>query len=371
MNSLTSRAESDLRRARSWAPMLVVAAVASGGFWLGILRHTSNGNLGLVAREESLSFGEIWETADFAWTLTLENPTSEAVSIESLEASCGCTSPKPNQLTIAPGSSAEVRLKIDFAPRTNENPSAAISDFAVHVTPKFRRGEAKLAGKGWSVHGRVRRALRPSERSIVFGRTSQLVQGGQMPSETVTATALQPLRRVEASCDPPLLSTAVERADADGLFQIRVTPRPNLPPGLFRPTVYLRPVTLEGERLPAIVVNVEGEILAPVIAIPDRVDFGRHEVGDTAGALVHLESPLGKSFRVDRVEVDDASDEPLRASDYDGRDRSLRLEKRFTRTGSYKAKARLSLHAEEGTPFELVLPIRGYAIETDVGGPSS
>lgn len=370
MNSLATRADSTLRRARSWAPMLVVAAVASGGFWLGILRHTSNGNLGLVAREESLSFGEIWETADFAWTLTLENPTSETVSIESLEASCGCTSPKPNQLTIAPRASAEVRLKIDFAPRTNEDPSAPVSEFAVHVTPKFRRGEAKLAGKGWSVRGRVRRALKLSERSIVFGRTSQLVQGGDMPSEIITATAIQPLQSVEASCDPPLLSAEVEQADVDGLYRIRVMPRPDLPAGLFRPTVYLRPVTLEGERLPAIAVKAEGEILAPVIAIPDRVDLGRHDVGDAAEAIVRLESPLGKSFRVDRVEVDDAADEPLRASEFDARDLSLRLQKRFTLRGIYKAKARLSLRVEGGKPVELVVPIRGYAVARDPGAPS-
>lgn len=368
---MAPHADSTLRRARSLAPMLVVAAVASGGFWLGILRHTSNGNLGLVAREESLSFGEIWETADFAWTLTLENPTSETVSIDSLEASCGCTSPKPNQLTIAPGSSADVRLKIDFAPRTNEDPSAPISNFAVHVTPKFRRGEAKLAGKGWSVHGRVRRALKPSERSILFGRTSRLVQGGDMPSETITATELQPLQGIEASCDPPLLAAEVLPAGTDRLYRVRLTPRSDLPPGLFRSTIYLRPVTLAGVRLPAVGVKVEGEILAPVIAIPDRVDLGRHAVGDTAEALVRLESPLGKSFRVDRIEIDDATDEPLAASENDSRHRSLRLRKRFTRAGSYNSKARLRLRTEEGSPFDLVLPIRGYAVAHEPGGASS
>lgn len=371
MSNLTSRADALLRRAGSWAPMLVVAAVASGGFWLGILRHTSNGNLGLVAREDSLTFGEIWETADFEWTLLIENPTSQTVSIESLEASCGCTSPQPNQLTIAPGASANVKLKIDFGARTKDDPSAAVSDFAVRVTPTFRRGEARLAGKGWSVTGRVRRALKPSERSIVFGRTSHLVQGGAMPFETITATALRPLQGIEASCDPPLLSAEVEPADADGRFRIRVTPLSDLPPGLFRPTVYLRPVTLGGQRLPAIAVQVEGEILAPVVAIPDRIDLGRHPVGDTAETLVRLESPLGQSFRVERVEVDDSTDEPLRASKYDSRDRSLRLHKRFMRTGSYSAKARLWLRTDEGSPFELVLPVRGYAVAKVLGGPSS
>ncbi|HEX5447538.1 MAG TPA: DUF1573 domain-containing protein [Pirellulales bacterium] len=350
---------------------LMIAGVAAGGFWLGILRHTTNGNLGLVAREESLDFGEVWEQAKFAWTVEIENPTSETVSIESFDTSCGCTAPEPSQMTIGPGSSSQVRLVMDFSPRKPGDAASPVSDFAVRLTPTFRRGETKLQGKGWLVRGRVHRALNPSRRAIVFGQTSQLVEGGPLETQTITAEAMEPLRGVEAMCEPPILSAAVIGDESPGTYRIAVTPSRGMRHGIFRATLLLQPITTAGERLPAVPIKIEGEMFAPVVAIPDAIDFGRQSLGGEAQVTIRLESPLRQPFGIDRLETRAEGEAQLTADRAEPPNRLIRLTGRFTRAGRFAAEARVWVRAANAEPFEIVLPVRGYVVEQVPTEPSS
>lgn len=358
------------RRVRRAVPIFVVAIASTGGFGLGILRHKTDGNLGVVARESSLDFGEVWESGDFKWDLVLENPTSAPVSIESLEASCGCTAPTPQKLTIEPASSAVVRLRMDLSPRKGRDAKSPLTDFSVAVIPTFRRGDQKLAGKGWAVRGRVHHALAPSVRLIAFGRTDQLVAGAKTAPIEITADELCPLESVVASADPPLVATSVSRESDAQRFRIEVVPIADLAPGPFACSLQLHGATAAGERLPPIVVKIEGVVLAPVVAIPDEVDFGLRSPGELAAATVRLQSLVRKGFELENVEVLGDEGEPLSVEKMAGGDGVLHFRKQFAQTGKYSAKARIKIRPQGGEPFDLTLPVRAYISDNIARGES-
>lgn len=348
------------RRGRVGLPLIVVAVASGAGFWLGVLRHTTNGNLGLAARTSSLDFGEPWEQPGFPWTLVIDNPTEERVVIESLETTCGCTTPKPNSLTIDAGSSADVRLSIDLSPR---RPSEALSpetDFSVGVIPVFRQGEQRLSGKGWTIRGRVHHALRPAERAMALGTAAPLVAGGPRDPITMTATALRPLRGVRALSASPFVSASVSPGPRPDQFLIAVRPTAELPPGPLQCALELRPETDAGELLPALKIKIEGLALAPVAAIPDELDFGIQKLGETATAAIRLESLLRKPFEILTVAIHDKTAAPLTAVEANEDATTLRMRKHFTSAGSFSAEVRVTIRMGDAALFELDIPVRAY-----------
>lgn len=359
------------RRGRAAVPLMVVAAASASGFWLGILRHTTNGNLGLVAREHSLDFGEPWEQRDFPWTLVIDNPTSEALEIESLETTCGCTTPKPNRLTIAAGASADVSLKIDLSPRWPSEALSPLTDFSVGVNPVFRLGDRRVSGKGWTIHGRVRHALRPAERAIALGRTTRLVAGRPCDAVTMTATALRRLSGVHASSASPFIRASVSRGPRRDEFLLTVVPTAALPPGALQCFLELRPVTDAGEELPPVKVTVEGLALAPVAAIPDEIDFGLKTIGELAEATIRLERLVPKRFEIIGIQIHDETSERLTVVEVGGDTVSLRLSKQFAKAGNFVGGVRVTIRTADNEPFELSVPVRAYvsAVKSEDASP--
>ena len=71
----------------------------------------------LAVANSDLDMGEVWEAKNFVWRLPIHNLSSRTIEIRKFETSCGCTAVEPSSISILPGETAMVNLKIDLTHR--------------------------------------------------------------------------------------------------------------------------------------------------------------------------------------------------------------------------------------------------------------
>src|SRR5579871_5337245 len=122
-------------RLRNWPARAVTYALilpaCVGAWYFGSLlaagRHNNPDNSpeaalastmdGLFIDSTALNLGELWEDPDCVRTLTVENRNDRRIEIVNFSTSCDCTSIEPRSLSLEPGQSREIRVKLDLMHR--------------------------------------------------------------------------------------------------------------------------------------------------------------------------------------------------------------------------------------------------------------
>jgi len=343
----------------------LILFLAAAGIWFLGARTMSVGaaNFGLEVARDSLSFGEPFEQEDFAWTIRIANRAEEKRRIVKFETSCGCTSVVPDQLEIPPGESRDVTLHLSFSGITSRLEDSPVP-FALALVPKLEMGEEVVSGAGWIVRGAVRCFVEVTPRSIAFDGGDAVV--GTMARNGIAA--VRPGRgvaRVELASRPKggfeveLTSVAGSARE----YQLRITPRADLPVGRFSEGVQLRPVLDNGTSLPLLFVGLRGEKLPDIEATPSVVNFGLVQHGEQLERRIVLRSRQGNRILVRDASVDGKATmvtiEGNAATEWRDQE-ALRVRTRFTAYGATQDTVHVLADTEGGEVVRVTIPVAGY-----------
>ena len=112
----------------------------------------------LVLKQTEHDFGKIPQGKPVYFSFDLSNVGNESLTLENVQASCGCTTPEWSKEPIAPGASAQIRVGYN---------AASEGLFQKDITITYRNGETKriqIKGQVW----RGPEGSAPSNTSVEF-----------------------------------------------------------------------------------------------------------------------------------------------------------------------------------------------------------
>lgn len=220
----------------------------------------------------------------------------------------------------------------------------------------------------FTLEGRVRDAIRAS-MLIQYAGADRLLEGQPAPERTVRVTTLAPLSELRAESATPDIEARASRSADDANWYVTVAPTDCVPVGEFIGEVRLHPVTVAGDKLPSIPINVQGCKEPDIALMPSRAQFvavhagsaNRRGSGPEAGSFaketVTIWSRSGRPFSVEGVDADGLSIDPP-ASDTAAR-HEFTLRAMPTGPGSSTRDVTFSL-CIDGERGKIVLPVSVY-----------
>jgi hypothetical protein len=196
--------------------------------------------------------------------------------------------------------------------------------------------------------------LSPGKVSF-FGK--KLFQGQRLPSETVVASPTIPLDSLRATCPSSLAIVEVARSkEHPDRFELKVTPRNDLPVGPFHFEVMLEPVS-RSVPYPPVRLPVEGQLSSDVQASPDSLVLGERRVGEMVIETITLRSASDTPFEVTHIQTasGDTVVEPTTLSGIHGK--AFRVVQKITKPGKQASSARFSLRSTSGGSSTVIMKV--------------
>ncbi len=297
----------------------------------------------------------MWEQTGYPHNLVIHNHNNVATEIFDFAVSCGCVEViEPRSLTIAPGATAAIRLKLDLAKRTSSERGRSKRPFEVEIRPLQK---VQTTQPGWRLHGVIKSRVTLDTLSLDFGDSA--VRGQPPLPRKVTATVHVADASLRAKVVPDLATIRVSPSvGSANQFDLMLAPRPTLPVGTFSCKVHLDLVTKEGEVLPGVILPVTGRMQPEVRAIPAQLVFGPRRVGQTAESTVTLQVPKGEDWIVDHIETDVSGlrVEPV-ASSGTSVGRVFRIRQPIAKTGHQSSTIRFFVRKGRGGPVPLAMEV--------------
>lgn len=311
---------------------------------------------GLAVEASTLDLGEVWEQDDYPYDLVIHNRNDAAAEIFDVAVSCGCVEAiEPRSLTLAPGTTATIRLKLNLAKRTSRERGLPKRPFEVEIHPLRR--SSMTPQPGWRLHGVIKSRVTLDTLFLDFGDTA--VRGQPPFARKVAAGVHMADARLRMKVVPDLVAVEVRPAEGSAnRFDLLLAPRPSLPVGPFECKVHLDLETKDGERLSGVGLPVTGKMQPEVRAIPAQLVFGPRRIGQTAESTVTLQVPKGEDWVVDHIETDAAGVrvEPVAASGMPP-GRVFRVRQSITKVGHQSSTIRFFVRKGHGDPVPLAMKV--------------
>ncbi|MBI1902705.1 MAG: DUF1573 domain-containing protein [Planctomycetes bacterium] len=292
-----------IARRKRWPLWVLMAGIlVAAGFVVGSLNLTGNpANLPLQADAGALHFGNVWAQPNFTWNVPLHNTSQYEVRVEEVAGLCRCTVPSVRDMTIPPGETRSIPLRIDLLPRGSEEAAAAERDFAVELALTYRHRLVRHR-QLFTINGKVRKLFAAQPATAVFDRPLLLGESDQ-ESIRVRTRFETDVADVQAQVDPALAAARLEAAPNDkSTFDIVITPSARLPVGRFAFDVVLAPVARNGDALPHCPIPVRGVVVQDAFAIPENVCFAGQRPGGTETQTLAVQSRNHRAIATVHVE---------------------------------------------------------------------
>ncbi len=279
-------------RSRASAALLVLVACAA--YWWGANNANSPlPNGGLVVEEKYLTFPETWEDSKFTWQVPILNRGRVKLEILGFAVSCPCVSTKTGSLRLEAGEEQVLTLQINLAGQLACSKVERYRVFEFKVVPLLQ-GEIAPT-KGWVIRGQVRSLLDTNPMTHQFGKY-EIITNGQMPSQTVEVASAIPLERLTLGYDRTKCLATI--TGGPRTFQLKITPKNDLPVGPFFLELVLTPFSKEGKELGFKRFRVEGWMHQEVEAEPSTLLLGSLALGKTETENIRFVSRNGMPFSV-------------------------------------------------------------------------
>lgn len=252
----------------------------------------------VVVAAKDLSFGEVWETSKFQFTVPITNKLDSDVIVDDISGSCNCSKVEPKSMTIPAGQTRDVKFTIDLA-RNSGADTATIRDFALKLSAIAFTNPDHRVPHAWTIKGRVRSAYRTDPSMFRFGDHS--IAGQPLPTQEVVVEGLFPLDELEVkSCRPGFNVKCERMVQKANTFRVKLIHESNFSLGDIGFDLVLRAKSKEYPNYPDLSIGVTGRIVEDVQATPDRVEFGSITTGQDATEFVTLYSLTNREFRIER-----------------------------------------------------------------------
>jgi hypothetical protein len=335
-------------RWKQWAVFVFIApAVSLAAYHFGSLtalelrNHEQRAPLptvnSLYVEPQSLDIGEIWETRQHVFHVTIQNLGRAARTISRFQTTCGCLQLDPPGTTIAPGDKAEFTARLNLMHRQPYQMGLAERPVSVRLDPVFEGDFA--ATPGWEVKGVVRSRVSIAAPKLLF--EDQCSPGGPRVWRKLRAKAHVPLKSLSALVPPKKAEVRVERSAVHPEeYIIFVSPNPSLPLGSFNFDVQLQAVTPDDEVHRCSDIEVAGEMQPLSRVVPRMVLLGEHPVPSEAEADVTLRLPA-KDWKIDHIETDTTETLVTRSKAAVDEGVRLPMRQRITQTGDRVSTIRI------------------------------
>ncbi len=359
-----------MRRAarwKHWGVFLLIAPTASvAAYHLGALSATKLKQQehqaapptvnGLYIDPQSLDIGEVWETPQYTFRLTIENLGSLPRAISRFQTTCGCLKLEPQGRTIAPGDKAEFAAKLDLTRRSPHQRGLARRSVMVQLNPVFEGDFAPTPG--WEVKGTVLSRITISTPQLAF--EDRCAHMGPRAWQKVRAKAHVPLKTLQATAPPNSAEVRVNPSnDNPEDYLILISPNPALPLGPFRFEVQLRAVTLDSVAHLCSAIEVAGEMQPSTRVIPRMVLLGEHTVPSVAEADVTLQLPA-KDWKIDHIETDTTETLVTQNESESPEGVCLHISQRIGQIGDHVSKIRISVRKPDKQVEIVPVEVRYY-----------
>lgn len=275
-------------RSKSALWYLLLGLAAACGFWFGSAAGQSSTET-LSVDAAALALGDVWAQNGVQRTVTLTNHQSQPVRVDRIQASCACTSVQPAALTLQPGETRrlELKLDLDFAP--SRDAWRWSEPLSIQVTLFLRDRPFQT----FSLSGTLLRWLRLSAPALDFEH--QLVHQHPFPRKSLRFQCESAATTVQARCDESLATVETRRVKPGSKeWHLHVSPRPQLAVGkhdfdveLFTaPTSKNRPLSAPA----SVRLRVRATVENDVIAVPSSIWLGYVNVGSVVEESVTLVS---------------------------------------------------------------------------------
>ncbi len=249
---------------------------------------------------DSLDFGTVWATSEFPWRVRLTNPGHGEIKIVGIQTDCTCTTPRDENLRIAPGETKELVMNLDFSRVRAEKPFSA-AEFRTSVILLCESDET------WrqvcNISGFVRQSMNVPSPILDLGEWNE----GDLPlSFTTEVACAEEVSQLAVQGQPVFANVAIEPI-GDTLFRVVVTPLDSLiAAGRYNHTLKLSSMSDTGSELGSTAISLIGTALPRTYAIPASVRLGAVGVGTTQSYRIEVASRVGEDLTVVSAEVPDS-----------------------------------------------------------------
>ena len=315
-------------------------------------------NGGLTISPEQLNFGEVWETSQFNWPLTIQNPQDRDVEIQDLRTSCTCSQLHPRSLKIPAGQQGVVQLTLDLTAARSKVPDAEWRDFQVTLSPRIEDAWKV----GWTVGGRVHTAIRLEQPVLDLGRHSEAEQ--PLPKQKSFVTSYVRLTDLHARPSTSLLSVEAKRsAGKPPGFELLVSPAA-FPVGPIEATIALTPQLEDGVKIPPKSIVVVGRIVSDFQASPPEAVFGGRALGEVAEETLTLYSLTKQLFEVVSLKTEGEELAVEKAAFGDAASPTFILRQRIGRLGHQEGRVVFRLRDSTKRESKLEVPVSYLGIRS-------
>lgn len=254
----------------------------------------------LSVAPDDLNLGDVWELPAFDWVIHVANPTSEPVTVEGWRRDCDCHLVEPMHVTIEPGATVPVRLRLNLSDRGVTSPGDR--PVRISLTPQIR-GRGHPGGPTWELRGTVKPYVGPvPDRRLVRSELAQPV-----PNDVFTIRFRVPVRGVSARASDAATYAWCEDAGT-GEWRVTVEWPARLPQGEHDVQVTLRPIGPDGGLLPPVRVPIHLTIVPDVRCSPSKVVCTLGGAAEWETEVVRVESLTGRAVTV--LGIDDPDPDP-------------------------------------------------------------
>jgi Protein of unknown function (DUF1573) len=259
-----------LRYSLVFALGLIWAGNASAATWAEAFFDEQGKDFGTVARGPTLSH-----------PIRVVNKTSSTVQITNVRVSCGCTSAREGQSTLAPGQETAILISMDT--RRFSGPKSVTVFVTFNQTNPTRRDEVRL-----TVTANARDDISILPESLAIGK----VKKGETASGSVNITLLgnQAWEIKEASSESNYVQPKLElvkRQGSEVVYKLTATVRNDTPVGKWYTDIWLQTTNAGAQKVR---VPLTVEIEPAVNVSPMTVALGEIKVGAAAERKVVVQA---------------------------------------------------------------------------------
>ncbi|MFK7759097.1 MAG: DUF1573 domain-containing protein [Phycisphaerales bacterium] len=247
----------------------------------------------LVFKETTVSTGEILDIESVPVEFEFKNTGSEALEIQLVKPSCGCTVPDMEQKVYAPGESGT--MKVTFDPSGKKGPISRV--ITIYTNSKTKPVHSIY------LQSFVKPAVVTEPNILAF----DLTQKGQTATKDIKVYGRFPEFKVSRATTPDTDVFGIEvikggpvEKDGETLYMhtIRVTVLESARPDNHRTEITVR---TNDEHKPIFSLAVVGRVIGDLELTPVRMTMGRLVVGDEFTREITLRSKSGEAFEIKSV----------------------------------------------------------------------
>ncbi len=311
----------------------------------------------LTVDPRDLDFGEVWETDQFKWAVTVHNATDKPTIASAYSTSCSCI-PATSSKTIPPNSSEPLDFQIDLRQQCASAEPQVRRETKIQVTLNSNN-ESPLNNKltPITLRGRVKSAIIVPTRSVDFGRFQATADS---KLRVLPIRALTGLHDLTATIDEPSAQIELKPTGA-GTWDLLIHPFTTTFVGKHTATVSLVPVTLAGEKVPPTKISIAFEVLHDIQPDTIFIPLGDGYCGEVASSVVTISSLSGRPFLQPLCESKDSLIQ-TKIDKHSESSYAIKISRKITEIGNSTTSITISGNDADGKPFELRVDTQWYGV---------